>query len=213
MNWTEASSLATGAGTLVLAIATFGSVRSANRAARIAEQSLRAGLRPVLIPTREDDAHGHVTFGDGHRVDVPGHSAVIDAENGVVYLVVGVRNAGAGVAVIHGWRAHAFDPDTPAASAERPDPDDFRRQQIDLYIPVGEAGVWLGAMRDPAEPRHRKLEAAAISGARVLIDLLYGDIEGGQRAIVRFSAQQSEDGSGYNVTILRHWNVDGVDPR
>jgi len=42
------SALATAGGTLVLAVATFASVRSANRAARAAERSLLAGLRPLL---------------------------------------------------------------------------------------------------------------------------------------------------------------------
>jgi hypothetical protein len=42
-NWNTVSSLATGVGTLVLAVATFASVRSANRAARAAERSLLAG--------------------------------------------------------------------------------------------------------------------------------------------------------------------------
>jgi hypothetical protein len=41
--WNTVSSLATGVGTLVLAVATFASVRSANRAARAAERSLLAG--------------------------------------------------------------------------------------------------------------------------------------------------------------------------
>ena len=36
--------LATAGGTLVLAVATFSSVRSANRSARVAERSLLAGL-------------------------------------------------------------------------------------------------------------------------------------------------------------------------
>ena len=41
--WVTISSLATAAGTLVLAVATFASVRSANHAARVAERVL-----PVL---------------------------------------------------------------------------------------------------------------------------------------------------------------------
>ncbi len=43
-DWVTISSLATAGGTLVLAVATFGSVKSANRAARIAELSLLSGL-------------------------------------------------------------------------------------------------------------------------------------------------------------------------
>ena len=39
-DWASVASLATAAGTLVLAVATFSAVRPANRAARAAEQSL-----------------------------------------------------------------------------------------------------------------------------------------------------------------------------
>jgi hypothetical protein len=55
MDWVTVTSLVTAAGTLVLAIATFGAVRSANRAARAAEHSLLAGLRPLLMPSRIQD--------------------------------------------------------------------------------------------------------------------------------------------------------------
>ena len=41
------ASLTTAAGTLVLAVATFSSTRSANRASRVAEQALLVGLRPA----------------------------------------------------------------------------------------------------------------------------------------------------------------------
>ncbi len=45
----------TSIGTLVLAGATFVSVRSANRSARIAERSLLAGQRPLLVVARRED--------------------------------------------------------------------------------------------------------------------------------------------------------------
>lgn len=71
MDWTTISSLATAGGTLVLAVATFASVRSANRAARLAEQSLLVGLRPVLMPSRDNGSwlaavshHWHVDRAD-----------------------------------------------------------------------------------------------------------------------------------------------------
>jgi hypothetical protein len=41
--WETVSSLATGAGTLILAVAKFWAVRSSNRSARIAEESLPSG--------------------------------------------------------------------------------------------------------------------------------------------------------------------------
>ena len=49
-DWATIASLATAGGTLVLAVSTFASVKSANRAARAAERSLLAGLRPLPMP-------------------------------------------------------------------------------------------------------------------------------------------------------------------
>jgi hypothetical protein len=51
-DWVAISSLATAGGTLALAGTTYASVRSANRAARAAEVSLLAQLRPLLLPSR-----------------------------------------------------------------------------------------------------------------------------------------------------------------
>ena len=59
-DWVTISSLATAGGTLVLAVATFSSVKSANRSARVAERSLLAGQRPLLIPSKEDDPTEHI---------------------------------------------------------------------------------------------------------------------------------------------------------
>jgi hypothetical protein len=46
-----------------------------------------------------------------------------------------------------------------------------------------------------------------------MIDLMYGDYEGGQRTIVRFSLITGDDGDGRFANVLRYWNVDGDDPR
>lgn len=104
-DWVTISSLATAGGTLVLAVATFSSVKSANRSARVAERSLLAGVRPLLIPSREDDPVQHVRFGDAVTVTVEGHGAVLDVGGENIYMGMGLRNGGSGLAVIHGWRA------------------------------------------------------------------------------------------------------------
>src|SRR5690348_14766185 len=104
-DWVTISSLATAGGTLVLAVATFSSVRSANRSARAAERSLLAGVRPILIPSRDDDSPELVRFGEGVVLTVPGHGAAINLENGRVYMALALRNGGTGLAVIHGWHA------------------------------------------------------------------------------------------------------------
>lgn len=94
---TATSSLATAGGTLVLAVATLSSVRSANRSARVAELSLLTGMRPVLIPSREEDPPERVRFGDSHMLSVPGHGAAIEVAGDDVYMALGLRNGGAGL--------------------------------------------------------------------------------------------------------------------
>jgi hypothetical protein len=53
-----------GGGTLVLAAATFASIKSANRAARAAARSMLAGLRPLLMPSRLEEPPQKVGFND-----------------------------------------------------------------------------------------------------------------------------------------------------
>jgi hypothetical protein len=207
----------------VLAVATFSSVKSANRSARVAERALLVGMRPVLIPSREDDPLERIRFGDGQLVQVPGHGGTAELHNDVVYLGLGVRNGGNGLAVIHGWRARArHDPGTPGAgrSAEEPDLDEFRAQQLDIHIPAGDSGFWQGAMRDPAMPGYDEVRRSLQRGGGVEVDLLYGDHEGGQRTIARFviAPWPSDDdrpamANPMRAIVIRYWAIDGQGPR
>jgi hypothetical protein len=208
-DWATISSLATAGGTLVLAVATFSSVRSANRSARAAEQSLLAGVRPVLVPSRDEDPAERVRFGDAYVLTVRGHGGALEYANGNVYIGMGLRNGGAGLGVIHAWRVEVSD----RTGSVAPDVEEFRRQQRDLYIPAGETGFWQGAIRDNEDPQHRELRDAAGRRARVLIDVLYGDYEGGQRTIARFGVSPNDGGDGYRAEVVRYWNVDRAQPR
>jgi len=210
------SSIATGGGTLVLAVATFSSVKSANRSARVAERSLLAGQRPVLIPSRDDDPPEYVRFGDAVVLDVPGHGGAREVRNDNIYMALALRNGGSGLAVIHGWRAEV----RPRSDSIRPDLGAFRRQTRDLYIPAGETGFWQGAIRDREDPDYEALRGGIDTGARLLVDIMYGDHEGGQRAIARFGVgldfdPRGPDGSERVVRaeVIRYWNVDGAGPR
>jgi hypothetical protein len=214
-DWVTISSLATAGGTLVLAVATFSSVRSANRSARVAEQSLLVGLRPVLIPSREEDPVERIRFGDGVFVAVPGHGAAVMQDNGAVYLAIGVRNGGSGLAVLHGWRARRRE-----EGNEVPDVEEFRRQQLDIYIPAGDSGFWQGALRDPNEAGYAEVRETLDADEPIQIDLLYGDHEGGQRTIARLIlAAWPQDGGEEPIqntkraTLLRYFNVDRQNPR
>jgi hypothetical protein len=241
--WATIASLATALGTLVLAVATFSAVRSGNRTARAAEQSLLSSLRPLLMPSRLTDGTLKVNFGDSKWVRIPGGQAVAEVGGGdgtlgpaddVVYLAVSLRNVGNGIAVLHGWRL----------SYERPQPNDpapplseFTLQTRDLYIPVDDTGFWQGAIRDLSDPRYEMARKVIESRGEWYVDLLYGDYDGGQRAISRFRCQPrpwpaAPDGSGdggsgsggsggpesggdgvWLASVARHWAIDQPDPR
>jgi hypothetical protein len=72
--WETIASLATAGGTLVLAVATFASVRSSNqsartaeRAARTAERSLLASQKPLLVNSRAQDPEQKIEFSETRR--------------------------------------------------------------------------------------------------------------------------------------------------
>lgn len=208
-DWQTISSLATAGGTLVLAIATFSAVRSSNRSARIAEQSLLTGMRPLLVPSLADDPTQKVLWSDRHAVRLNGGRAVAEEANGVIYLAMGLRNLGAGIALLHGWY-----PMAEGAFVNNPhvDADDFRRLSIDLYVASGGAGYWEGAIRADDDPVRDGISSVIAERRPFTIDLLYGDQQGGQRTISRFTVLPTSD-DGWFCQAGRHWNLDRPDPR
>jgi hypothetical protein len=216
MTWTEISSLATGAGTLVLAVATFASVRSGNRAARIAEQALMVNQRPLLVPSRVDDTRQKIFFQEGRYMVLEGGRGGAEFENGVVYLGVSLRNAGPGIAVLHGWRFLTGLEINPA----RPDLETFRHQGRDILIAPGDIGFWQGAFRDSDDEQFDDAATLAKSDDPEVvlgIDLLYGDNDGGQRVISRMILRgylrEDDQARMWIASVVRHWNVDRPDPR
>src|SRR3954451_25283522 len=128
-DWPTIASLATAAGTLVLAGATFASVRSANRAARVAERSLLAGLRPLIVPSRAEDATLKAVWQEDYKVVLAGGRGAAEEADAAIYHPASVRNSVAGIAFLHSWYRIAFadDPHIPPAPA-----DQFRRLTRDL---------------------------------------------------------------------------------
>ncbi|HEV2372146.1 MAG TPA: hypothetical protein VGS19_08260 [Streptosporangiaceae bacterium] len=211
VDWASLANVATAAGTLVLAVATFSATRSANRAARAAERSLLVGLRPMVVASRLTDEAQKVTFADTKVVKLPGGCAWAEVVDETVYLAASLRNVGPGIGILQGW---IFYPDWDPGR-DRPELKDFRRLNRDLYLAPGEMSFWQGTFRDPADPQHGPATRAIQDPTRLTVDLLYGDHEGGQRVITRFGFQpwQGQDRSGWLLVVSRHWNVDRPDPR
>jgi hypothetical protein len=208
-DWVTISSLATAGGTLVLAAATFASVRSANRAARTAERALQVGLRPLLVPSRLEDPMLKVMWVDGHHARLEGGRASVEVVDGVIYLAMSLRNVGSGMAVLHGWHPSH---DWQRADQPHAEPEEFRTHTRDLYVAPSDVGFWQGAFRDPDEPGYAELCEAIQQRRRLGVELLYGDHEGGQRVVSRF-ALSSGDGTTWLASVGRHWNLDRPDPR
>jgi hypothetical protein len=223
VDWVTISSLATAGGTLVLAVATFGSIKSANRTARAAERALQIGLRPVLFQSRRDDPPQKIMYGDQQWFKLPGGTAIaqireVDGSERV-YLGLSLRNAGSGLGIIHGWVFHAERP--AGIEQQHPPLELFRLNTRDLYIPVNDTGFWQAAYRTADDSDYTGALEAIKNRQSMAIDLLYGDHEGGQRVITRFTMTPRDeatvtpaDGDGQWVaSAIRHWNVDRPDPR
>jgi hypothetical protein len=215
-DWSTIGSLATAAGTLVLAAATYRSVRFGQHSTRIAERStaiaeraLLLGLRPVLAPARVTDPPEVVRFGEGRMVRVEGGMAAVERDGENYYFVIPLRNVGNGLAVLQAWR---FLAQRPSIDTPHVEPTEHRPQTRDLYVPAGDTGYWQGAIREPDDPFREGLTAAFLAGGILTVDLLYGDHEGGQLTISRFILTREEDGR-WRSAVVRHWALEGVDPR
>ena len=208
-NWDTLAQLATAAGTLVLAAATFASVRAGGRSTRLAEQSLLAQLQPLLLPSRLEDPPEKVGFRDNRWIRVGGGRGYAEATDQAIYLAMAVRNVGSGVAVLNRWRLY---PGRMQGESDRPDPREFRRLTRDLYIAGGDRGFWQGTFRDPSEPAFAQAADLVRRRESFSIDVLYGDTEGAQRIVTRFVLIPGNE-DAWVVSVSRHWNMDRPDPR
>ncbi len=209
-DWPTISSLATAGGTLVLGVATFASVRSGNRAARTAERALQVGLRPVLMPSRFEDPPEKMRWLEGRWATVPGGRGYVDSVDGTVFLAMSLRNVGSGIAVLQSWLVAAGRPER---DADRPDPERFRRQSRDLYIPPGGTGFWQGGLRAQDDETYQAIHDAITGGEMLTVTLLYTDHEGGQRAMGQFLLTPRDESPEWVNSVIRHWNLDRADPR
>jgi len=206
-DWVTISALATAGGTMVLAIATFGATRSANRSARIAEFAMRQQLRPVLMQSHFQDPEQKIMFAEQHWVRVPGGGAVVEHQDGIVYMSVSLRNVGTGIGVLLGWHVIP-DFGIEAGGSDPVAPSTFRQQLRDLWIPAGGNGLWQGALRDDSEELHGRMREITQQPRPFLIDLLYSDHVGDQRTISRFSVVPAHEGR-WLCSVTRHWTVEG----
>jgi hypothetical protein len=209
IDWVSVAGIATAVGTALLAVATFQSTRTANRAARSAERARLESLQPILIPSPWESPVQKVNFIDGKLMHVSGGRAAIEVTDEVVYMIASIRNVGRGLAVLHGW---ALPEDR---MSDRTPLADFHLLQRDIFVAPDYDGFVQIASRDSAS----KEFAALVTGERsdaFWIDLLYSDIESTQRLITRFAITTAPDiaveSSERIASVVRYWTLDGPDP-
>ena len=204
-DWSAISNGATGAGTLVLALATFAAVRSSNRSARVAERSLLMGMRPVLVPSRMEDRTEKIWWGDDHHAHLPGGQAVAQLVDENVYLAMSVRNVGNGIGVLQGWHLTRRERDP---NADPPDDlKEFQPQIRDLYVPSGDLSFWQAGLRDTDTEHYRVARKSIEDREPFNVFLLYSDHEGGQMTVSRFAAVPVAD-DRWLATVSKHWFLD-----
>ena len=205
MDWVAISSLATAGGTLALAVTTYLSVRSANRASRTAELSFLAGLRPLLVESLESDPIQRVNFHDQQGIVTPGGGAAVQVVEGRIYVVLSLRNVGPGIGVLYGGRLY---PERRLIRSEI-ELESFKMLTRDIYIPPGKIGFWQVAYRDNQDAEYDAM-LAAIERGEFLADVLYGDYEGGQRVVTRYGVIRNDEGE-WRISTFRHAQIDRDD--
>jgi hypothetical protein len=208
MDWVAISSLATAGGTLALAVTTYLSVRSANQAARTAERSLLVGLRPLIVESLDSDPIQRVNFVDQLGIVTPGGGAAVQVIEDRIYVVLSLRNVGPGIGVLFGGRLYA---ERQGGIRTDIDLETFRMLSRDIYIPPGKIGFWQIAYRDIEDTDYDPM-LEAIERGDFMADVLYGDYEGGQRMVSRYSVLR-EEGGEWRLSTVRHMQLDRADPR
>lgn len=217
-DWATISSLATAAGTLVLAVATFAAVRSSNRSAQLAEIALQEQRRPVLAPSRLNDPLQRLNFSDDVWVAATGGHAAVRLLDGRVYLGLNLRNVGSGIGVCQGW---AIRPRGASNYKDHVPLEEMTAQQRDLYVPAGDNGMWQAALRRPDDPARIAIAESIAAREPLTVELLYSDLAGLQRTITRFALHPEDDthndphaeDARWALTMTRHWFLDWSGPR
>jgi hypothetical protein len=126
-----------------------------------------------------------------------------------------LRNVGSGLAVLDSWHV-VVNSEPTEQNLDHAPLGEFRRLTRDLFIPPGDIFFWQGALRDPTDPVVEEISRAVKDESALIIELLYGDEEGGQRTITRFRVlahRTDADELIWLSTVSRHWNIDRADPR
>lgn len=117
---------------------------------------------------------------------------------------------GSGIGVCQGWVVRVGLGSSVSMPTHAP-AEEFRLQTRDLYVPAGDIGMWLGALRNPDDPVRAAVADAIDARQPLSVELLYTDQVGRQRTITRFGFVPA--GDSWLASVTRHWTLDWDGPR
>jgi hypothetical protein len=163
------------------------------------------------MPSRLDDYRQKVGFmNPGEWLYVDGGRGAARANDDAVLFAGSVRNVGSGIAVLHGWRI--FTGSRFEAPTTQPTAEELTRYTRDIFVPAGDVGFWQATFRDATSDGFAAARRAVQEREDIVVDVMYGDLEGGQRTVTRFSLLPAGD-DDWLLTAGRVWNIDRDDPR
>jgi hypothetical protein len=124
-----------------------------------------AAERPLLMSSRLQDPEQKIQFLEGRFVRVAGGAATLEVADGVVYMVISVRNVGTGLAVMHGWHVEVSG----QPQQTHPPLEGFTTQSRDIYVAPGDIGFWQGALRDRATAQFKDVAATVEAGDPMML--------------------------------------------
>jgi hypothetical protein len=128
---------------------------------------------------------------------------VVEQGDEAIHLAFGLRNFGTGLAILHGWYPVSDRLTSPAPHGKL---ENFRPQSRALYVPPGGLAFWQGALRDASDPVYDGFADAIKNQTPVTVELLYSDMNGGQRTVTRMVLFPGQD--RWIASVSQHWLVD-----
>jgi hypothetical protein len=206
VDWVTVSKLAAAAATVGLALATFASVRSANRAARVVERSLRVGPPAVVLPTRPDDPQQTIAFADGRRLTVPGGGAVIELTDDAIQIAMAIRNVGGGLAILRGWFLQPK-----RAQDEHTEVEEFNRLACDVYLSGSETVVWQSRVKASASPAFARVRQALLARTPLSLEILHSNQHEDRWTITRFDLTSAGGDGKWSAAAAGHRDLEQLD--
>ena len=205
------ASLATAGGTLVLAMATFSSTRSANRSAAHHRAGAQGGAAPGAVQRSSagSAAEGRI------RATITGSCCATGSRPCRSPRRTCISRSRCAMSP-PGWpccTAGTFGPSGWRRTPRRPRSRSFAGSRATCMCPPATSASGRRRYAIPAMPLYEPLREAIAARSAICVDILYGDHEGGQRTITRFHRHTAHPRRRRGVVVVDLLDGPPLEPR